>query len=174
MHLRVSSNELAGVVDLCLTTELQLRSPASLVVAPLPPILILQNCAALQDAQPRVAFAVAAAIAAAVEGSADAAEAVAEHGGVLALVAALRSGGGYGKKAAAEAIMVRILHPGPRSHQLPCTLIHPDPPRCIGSHALSIDRTPGTSVEASGLIRMLLNVVVEALQAGNYGANACC
>ncbi len=61
-----------------------------------------------QGAQPRVAFAVAAAIAAAVEGSAAAAEAVADHDGVVALVLALRSGGGHGKKAAAEAIQANL------------------------------------------------------------------
>ncbi len=63
----------------------------------------------LQAAKPRIAFALAAAITAAVEGSVEAADTVARCGGVEALVALLKSGGGQGKKAAAEALQVNPL-----------------------------------------------------------------
>jgi hypothetical protein len=46
----------------------------------------------------------AATISAAVEGSADAAELVVQCGGIEILVAMLKTGGGQGKKAAAEAL----------------------------------------------------------------------
>lgn len=64
---------------------------------------------ALQGAKPRVAFALAAAISAAVEGSADAAQLVADSGGIQLLVRIMKRGSGHGKKAAAEALQVLLL-----------------------------------------------------------------
>lgn len=60
----------------------------------------------LQASKPRIAFAMAATISAAVEGSSDAAEVVAQCGGVDCLVAMLKAAGGQGKKAAAEGLQV--------------------------------------------------------------------
>ena len=61
-----------------------------------------------QDAQPRLTFALASAVAAAVEGDPGAADVVVQHGGVRALVSALHGGGGKGKRAAAQAIQVGV------------------------------------------------------------------
>ncbi|BDA42787.1 probable vacuolar protein 8 at C-terminar half [Coccomyxa sp. Obi] len=66
---------------------------------------------ALKEAKPRVAFALASAISAAVEGSPDAAQLVADSGGIALLVRIMRHGSGHGKKAAAEALQVLRLCP---------------------------------------------------------------
>jgi hypothetical protein len=60
----------------------------------------------VQGAKPRVAFALASAISAAVEGSAAAAQLVADNGGIQLLVRIMQHGSGHGKKAAAEALQV--------------------------------------------------------------------
>lgn len=60
----------------------------------------------MQGAKPRVAFALASAISAAVEGSAAAAQLVADNGGIQLLVRIMQHGSGHGKKAAAEALQV--------------------------------------------------------------------
>lgn len=69
-------------------------------------VSFIKECLHAQDAKPRVAFALASAISAAVEGSADAAQLVADSGGIAVLVRIMRHGSGHGKKAAAEALQV--------------------------------------------------------------------
>lgn len=70
-----------------------------------------KECLVAQGAKPRVAFALASAISAAVEGSTDAAQLVADSGGIALLVRIMRHGSGHGKKAAAEALQVLRLCP---------------------------------------------------------------
>ena len=70
-----------------------------------------KGCMDAQGAKPRVAFALASAISAAVEGSADAAQLVADSGGIALLVRIMRHGSGHGKKAAAEVLQVLSLRP---------------------------------------------------------------